>query len=164
MGKDGLSGVCLRENLLFRFFIIYFTIAVIGGLFSPRHEYFPVFSWSLFSHVAPISLGYEVEILRVNDMIYDPPVNFFTLKDSFRKARNRESSILKVAHAYHFAQLREPSRLAVLRSVIEGSYLGDVRRVDYQIVIVEYDPLQRWHTGEVIRKWNIATLSTEDSR
>lgn len=163
MGIGGLSGVRLRQSIFFIFYLLYFVIAFLGTSLS-KGEIFPIFSWSLFSHVTPIFHDYEVEISRVDDMIYNPPVNFFTLKNSFRHAGARNISILKAARAYHLAMLREPSRLAVLRSVIEGKYLGGVRRVDYQIVVVAYDPLQRWRTGEVIRKWQIAALSTEDSR
>ena len=164
MGIGGLSGVRLRQNIFFIFYLLYFIIAVLGSGLSIRGEYFPVFSWALFSHVSPTFRGYEVEISRVDDLIYNPPVNFFTLKNSFRSAGGRNISILKAVRAYHLAMQREPSRLAALRSVIEGNYLGGVRRVDYQIVIVEYDPLQRWRTGEIISKWQIAALSTEDSR
>jgi hypothetical protein len=56
-GRTQLSysvrGYTVRKTLLIVFVAAYVAVAYAGGRHSPRGEYFPVFSWSLFTHVYP---------------------------------------------------------------------------------------------------------------
>lgn len=161
---SGLDGFVLRKLLIFVFFLGYFTVATGGMLMTERREVFPVFSWSLFTNVNQYLWTYEIAISRVDDTVYDPPVDYFTLSNMFADARNRESAVVKTARAYHWAKNNDPSRLESLRSVIEGRYLAGYDRVDYTIQLVLHQPLLRWQTGAVERRDVIEELSKVTAR
>ena len=162
--SSGLNGFLLRKLLIFLFFLGYFTVATGGMLMAERREVFPVFSWSLFTKINQYLWTYEIAISRIDDTVYDPPVDYFTLTNMFADARNRESAVVKTARAYHWAQNNDPSRLESIRSVIEGRYFGGHDRVDYAILLVLHQPLLRWQSGAVERRDVIAELSKVTAR
>jgi hypothetical protein len=156
---------------LVAFFFSYFVIAVTGMLFADKREFFPVFSWSLFTNVTDVDAIYEIEISRVDDTVYDPPVSLFELKSEFDRARYNAASVPKTAAAYHRALNRQQqaadgdrSETDRLQSVIDDQYLFGHERVEYAIVLVQHNPLERWQTGATIHRAVIARLTTADSQ
>lgn len=144
-----LDGLKLRKNGFFLLFLLYALIATLGMKFHERKEIFPVFSWSLFTYVWEYAWGYEIEITRVDDQVFDPPKNYYELAHIFPHAASRSPGPKKAASALGKANKDDPARLDELRAVIETRYLRGPERVDYNIVFVFFEPLERWHTGKV---------------
>jgi hypothetical protein len=56
------------------FIASYVVVAYLGGKVSHRGEFFPVFNWSLFTHVSPVRGLLELYVVRVGDKTFDRPV------------------------------------------------------------------------------------------
>lgn len=130
----------------------YTVIAIAGNLFAQRREYFPFFSWSLFSDVPAERSTFELYIFRVGDTPFDQPVNFFDLPDHFKAARVRSSTVSKAAKSLGRALLWTSDDVDSARAVFEGHLLREHAEVDYAIVRVAFRPLDRWHTGALERE------------
>ncbi|HSF94612.1 MAG TPA: hypothetical protein VLA52_06250 [Thermohalobaculum sp.] len=168
MKKYTLEGLNFRKNAFFLLFLAYSLVASMGMSFHERKEVFPVFSWSLFTYVWENAWGYEVDIVRVDDQVFDPPKNFYELGHIFSFAGARDPGIIKAASDVVSAREHDPDRLDDLRAVIEDRYLAGPSRVDYNIVFVVFEPLERWHTGrlagKIIEKVEMASYSTGDRK
>jgi hypothetical protein len=144
-------------------FLVYAIIAVAGDRFAPRREYFPFFSWSLFSDIPEQRSTFELYIHRVNQEAYDEPRNFYELREYFRAARRRNSTIAKSVKAVGRALARGEEQADHLRSVLEDQLLAEQASIDYEITRVVFRPLDRWQHGELIRREPIARFVAERS-
>lgn len=151
-----------KFGILF-FFIAYFVVQCAGQMNSSRGEYFPVFGWSLFTEVINPRWAVELEIIRIGDTVFPEPVNFFELKDYFSAAAARSSDVNKTAVQILNRLEREPEAAAALRRVFERRHFSDHAQVEYQFVIVKFDPIVRWRSGEVIERHVVKRfISRED--
>lgn len=153
----------LKKFAILFFFIAYFLVQC-AGTQTPRREYFPVFSWSLFSSVSNPWAALEIEILRVGETIFPEPVNYFELDQHFEPARRRSTDATKSAARMLWALKRDPSAAERAREAFEQTFLGGHDRVEYQLVGVRFDPLERWRSGALIERRVLERFSTEDSR
>ncbi len=78
------------------FIAIYVVVAVIGGMRSPRGEYFPVFNWSLFSYIAESRTLPEIYVTRIGDKSFVPAKPYSDLGEYFETARNRSTNVRKL--------------------------------------------------------------------
>lgn len=141
--------------------VIYAVIAVAGDRFAPRREYFPFFSWSLFSDIPDRRSTFELYIHRVNQEAYDEPRNFYELPEYFRAARRRNSTIAKSVKAVGRALARGEDQAEHLRAVLEDQLLAEQASIDYEITRVVFRPLDRWRHGELIRREPLARFVAE---
>ncbi len=125
----------------------YSVVAVAGNLFAPRGEYFPFFSWSLFSDVPAERSTFELYIVRIDDTAFDEPRNFFDLPEYFEAARRRSSTVSKATKGLGRALLWAPEDVAAVRAVFEEQLVREHAQVEYAIARVAYRPLDRWRTG-----------------
>ncbi|MGF1475240.1 MAG: hypothetical protein ACFB6S_06715 [Geminicoccaceae bacterium] len=146
----GAKGAIKRVQLMVAAFLIaYVVVAVAGNLFAQRREYFPFFSWSLFSNVPSQRSTFELYIHQTGDQRYSPPRNFFDLPNEFRAARNRSSTVSKAAKGLGRAIQRDPDNLDRARTVFEAHLLREHNLVEYEIARVRFRPLHRLRTGEL---------------
>lgn len=153
-----------KKFAILLFFIAYSVVQCAGAVHSPRGEYFPVFSWSLFSTVKDVRRSLEIEITRIGDTTLPEPVNFFELDEHFAAAERRTSTVIKSAVRFAKVYRADPARGEAMRRVFEETYLSGPGRVDYQFVAVRYDPVRRWRSGEVIERDVLVRFSTEEAR
>lgn len=127
--------------------VAYSVIAVAGNLFAPRGEYFPFFSWSLFSEIPAKRSTFELYIIRVGDELFDEPRNFFDLSAYFEAAKRRSSTVSKATKRLGRALVWAPETIGAVRAVFEEQLVREHEQVEYVIARVAYRPLDRWRTG-----------------
>ena len=125
----------------------YAVIAVIGNLLAPRGEYFPFFSWSLFSDVPAERSTFELYIVRSGYTVLVEPKGFFELPEHFEAARRRSSTVSKATKGLGRALLWATDDAAAVRAVFEELLVREHAEVEYAIARVAYRPLDRWRTG-----------------
>lgn len=153
-----------KKLTILLFFVAYSVVQCAGKVQSPRGEYFPVFGWSLFSEVVSPRWTVETEIVRIGDTVFPEPVNFFELGEHFKAARARSSNVRKVAVKFLNLRQEEPAAAEAMRRVFERTYLGDRQAVEYRLVLVTFDPIERWRTGAVLERRVLAQLKTDERR
>lgn len=153
-----------RKLAILIFFIAYSLVQCAGQYASSRGEFFPVFSWSLFTGAVNPRAELEIEILRIGETEFPEPVNYFDLDEYFERAKRRSSSVLKSAGRVLRRHHEDPAAAESDRRVFERAYLGDQALVEYQFVALTFDPVARWRTGEVIDRRVLARFSTEGTR
>lgn len=132
------------------FYLYYASIAVFGGIWSDKYEYFPFFNWSLFSYVSETRRLCELEVVSIDGRILDPPVNFYDLPQDFGAARAKDSTVLKLLQKIANAKFAgNHQRFEELREVLDRTYLSGHGDVVYRLVVVEYNPIERWRDGSV---------------
>src|SRR5688572_5652343 len=77
------------------FVVAYIAVAWVGGRYSRRGEYFPVFNWSLYTYVSPIRSLYELYVLQVGDRTFESPVPYAKLASYFDSQRVRSTNVKK---------------------------------------------------------------------
>lgn len=130
MRRYTLGGLNARRNGFFLLFLVYLLVAALGMKFHERKEFFPVFSWSLFTYVWEHAWGYEVEITRIDDQVFDPPRNYFEFPHVFAFAAMRDNAVVKAASAFASVREKTPGRDEDLRAALEDRYLAGPKRVD----------------------------------
>jgi hypothetical protein len=142
------------------FVVAYVVIAYAGGS-TERRQYFPVFNWSLFSSVESRPSVVELHVKRIGDQSFNPPVNYFELGSYFATARSRSPELPKNAGLLAAAAERgDTKRVEQLRRMIELQDLSGQGTVEYQLVRVEFDPIERWKTGRNLREVILAEYQT----
>jgi hypothetical protein len=138
-------GYTARKYALAAFVILYAVVAHWGGMTSPDREFFPVFNWSLFTHVYPVQELPELRVLSIGDKHFPEPVNFFELDSYFESARLRSIIVTKTLSRLRAAILRkDDAEIARLRKIIETRHLTGHGPVEYEIRTVKYRPVERW--------------------
>jgi hypothetical protein len=131
---------------------------------STRGEYFPVFGWSLFSYVANPVVTLEIEISRIDEMEFPDPINFFEMGEYFSGAARRSTSVTKSIRRIYYSYRADSAAAGPMLRDFEKVFLSEHGRVDYQFVILSFDPVNRWLTGEVIERKVVAQFSTEKGK
>ena len=109
------------------------------------NELFPFYSWSMFSLVPGVKVGYTVFIRELNGQTYSPAVEFCHADGlpiqvhSVVVYRN----IQNLGMAFDSGNFKE---FEELRDYFEKNYLPPLTR--YALYRTKYDPLQQWRTGE----------------
>jgi hypothetical protein len=139
------KGYVATKYALAAFVILYAAIAHWGGVSSPDREFFPVFNWSLFTHVYPVQELPELRVVSIGDKSFPEPVNFFELDSYFESARLRSIIVTKTLSRLRAAILRnDDAEVARLRKIIETRHLSGHGPVEYEIRTVKYRPVERW--------------------
>lgn len=140
------------KNATLAFFILYFLVAGAGHVYAPKREYFPVFSWSLFSTSPDELSDIEIDIVAVDDRRFEPPRDFFELPALFSAARQRSTNATKAARALADLVSDGSSDVAAAQASFERAYLGGHRHVEYRLVKRKFNPLRRYKTGEILEE------------
>lgn len=126
----------------------YAVVAVLGGLRGG--EFFPVFNWSLFSAVDRPSWTLELEVTKIGNRAFDPPMAYFELPDIFPDATWSGTTFVKALKAMVKLQQTDPSRAKDRRRAMERGFLSIGQPVEYRIVSHLNEALERRKTGEIL--------------
>ena len=157
-------GYRLRGLMLPPLLLVYCIIAVAA---SPpnRTELFPFFSWSLFSRASSTRSDVALLIRSVDGEPLSEPRLFYEMADQFAAARTGDSRLSKLLDQLaYFVRRSDRSNIARLRAVVEGNFLRDAMSVDYDLVRIEYNPIDRYRSGELKRVAILGSFSTEPSQ
>ena len=142
--------------LTFTFFIAYTAIQALGKVNASKFEYFPVFSWSLFSAVRNDIVSYSVEITSVDGKLLETPRNFYDMPELSPFAARKSSELYK--STLELIILRtDPTALAVRQDSFAQQFFQNARTVEYQVVLERFNPLVRLKTGEVTKRTVVLT-------
>jgi hypothetical protein len=143
-----LHSISLRQvrNRLIVILIVYFVAGTASQRLVPGvDEIFPFFGWSLFSNVPNESSRYTILIEEHNGRAIDPPVVFLKAPETVVTGNRYvgRKLINKLGRAKRRDRKRKVKRY---REILESNHLqGKVR---YELVFEQYDPLEKWKTGD----------------
>ena len=114
-------------------------------------EFYPFFNWSLFTSAPGERVTRPAILVRsIDGRAVEPPALFFDMTEDFRAAGRREILVSKLAGNMRRAVGRgDAETVERLRGVLERSYMSEVERAEYDLVLISYDPLIRLHTGQI---------------
>ena len=123
-------------------------------------ETFPFFNWKLFAS-APGAVVSRPEILvhAVDGETLETAVFFYALGDRFEAARRRDIRVSKTARQLARWHATGRSRSKRLRRVIEETFMSEAATVDYALVMVSYDPIERFRSGRIRGIRELASFS-----
>lgn len=129
-------------------------LAYVAGLalLNPRGhaEFFPFFNWSLFPQTTNSRIDWTLLIRSVDGQAIDPPLFYFDMKDTFSDAQTGNATLMKLVRRLGVAATRDDQTAVVeLRQIVEGTFMRDALQVEYDLVLVHYDPIQRLRSGTV---------------
>jgi hypothetical protein len=140
-----MTGYVVRKYVLFAFVAAYSVVAVWGGEVSPRREFFPVFNWSLFTHLYPMQNAPELYVLSIGGRAFPKPVNYFELGRYFESARMRSSVVPKtLLQLSRAVSAKDAAEVARLRAIIETRHLAGHGPVEYEVRNVRFMAVERW--------------------
>lgn len=119
-----------------------------GSQLSRDGEWFPVFSWSLFSEVYAHGWATRLEIVAVDGKRLDRPDYYRNLSALFPNADKAPVSLNKLLSkiAYdHNVGASNQDRLHKLRD----TYLSQLDSVEWRIVRLVTDPIEHYKTGAI---------------
>lgn len=148
----GSSSIRSLRNLITLALAVYAIVAVAGSQLSRSGEWFPVFSWSLFSKVGALGYATRLEIVSIDGEPLDPPQFYRNLRDTFAKASDPSISLNKlldrIAYDHHIGA-PNTGRLRELKN----RYLAEADRIEWRIVRLITDPIEYYQTGAVAKRY-----------
>ncbi len=145
-----------RQALVPILLLAYIFIAILG---KPEHraELFPFFNWSLFSTSSNPRTDIVVVVRSMNGEVLPEAKYFYDLTDAFKTARSRDSRFGKALNLLAQAKVKSASEEVGLRKSIENNFMSEAKHLEYDLVQIVFDPIERLATGRVIRTHKIAT-------
>lgn len=123
-----------------------FCAGVAAGALSEDGEFFPLASYSLFSIVPGVKTEYGVRILEYGGRHIDPPLLYQKASELGIECDSINAFYLvqRMGMAYTRGRVAAAERW---RHLFERDFFNDT--VQYEIVLLRYDPLERWATGRI---------------
>lgn len=123
-----------------------FCVGLAAGALSEDGEYFPLASYSLFSIVPNVKKEYGVRIHEYGGRRIEPALPFQQAGHLGLEADSINAFYLvqRVGAAYTRGRVASGERW---RYLFERDFFYDA--VQYEIVLLRYDPLERWATGRI---------------
>lgn len=127
-------------------FLLFYVIFGSGTWLRAGVEYFPFYSWDLFSFVPNTVTDFGLLILSVDGQPLYPPRYFETADDLFREAQSI-NAVRSVQNMGSAILRQEATEIGANQTQIEALYFTDYSRIEYALVQRSYFPLNRFRTG-----------------
>lgn len=146
-GRSSMKTYRITQLFLHCLIVGYILAALAVGFGRYHREIFPIPSWSLFSHVFAQKSEFAVLVVQVDGERFETPREFMDAGDLFNGAGN--------IRAYYTIQdlgraiiQRDADEMQRLRRLLEATYMkSSAERVDYQLILRSFDPIERWQGG-----------------
>ena len=113
-------------------------------------EFFPFFNWSLFTFGQMQRADIVLLVRSIDGQKLPQPAQFYDLKHIFPAARAKDSSLMKLLDRWRAATLNgEHSTADEIRAVVEDTFMTGAASVEYELVVIGYDPLRRIKDGTI---------------
>ena len=127
--------------------------------YSGKRDAYPLFSWSLFTHVPNFRHDFALLITQIDGAPVNPPADLMSFKGRLSGAGE--------IRAYYTIQdfgdalvRRDGARMETLRRLLEKEYLaGSSGPLRYRIVARAYDPVEKWRHGRTSQQAPVADLT-----
>lgn len=146
------TGLTSLKSLIAYALIAYTVVAVTGQQLARDGEWFPVFSWSLFTEVSAYGFATRLEIVAIDGQALDPPAFYRDLGDVFPKAGNASISLNKLLDKIaldHHLDAPNDGRLRQLAA----TYLAGADEVEWRIVRLVTNPIAYYRSGAVAKRY-----------
>lgn len=141
----------------------YILVAFYGARLDSRPELFPFFNWSLFSSSSADRNEYALLVRNVDGRLLSQPRLYYDMKDTFMHARQRDINVSKVVQELGSALHQKKPELAdEKRRMIERRFMADAQRVQYDLVMLTFDPIERLETGKIRKERVVASYRKDD--
>jgi hypothetical protein len=151
-GRARRSSLSVLKSAITIGLIAYAVIAVAGNHFAKHKEWFPVFSWSLFSEVYSYGWATRLEIVAINGQALAEPDYYRNLSDVFPNTDKASISLNKLLKTIAFDHAEGAPNKGRLRA-LKDNYLSQVDSVDWRIVRLVTDPIDCYTTGAVAQRY-----------
>lgn len=126
-----------------------------GGALTPRGELFPFASWLLFSLVPYHTNEYDLRLEAPPGRPDAAPVSFSEAENFVRNPHSIVTFQL-IQQLGRAVQARRDGEARRLRTQIEAFLPSP--KVRYDLVMLTYDPVQRWKTGQILAMQRLAAF------
>ncbi|MEM9400047.1 MAG: hypothetical protein AAF984_07535 [Verrucomicrobiota bacterium] len=130
-----------------------FTIVLIayflGGILflaTPKKEIFPIFSWFLFALTPNPDAEFNIRIIEYEGKAITPARLYNEAGDQVKSANSIKVPVLADAMGKAIEK-HDLQAFERARKVFENTFL--IHPSTYELVEITYDPMKRWHTGEL---------------
>lgn len=144
-----------KKRAVLSFLILYACAGFLANL-APRGEVYPFFSWSLFSAIPNQIKMYTIEISRIGNTYYDPPLLFSETKFLFDRIGQSPTQYLGPIQGLGYA-IDERGDIEAKQNVVAKMFSSDT--YTYTVYYVVYDPLELYTTGDYTRKEKKAEIN-----
>lgn len=110
-------------------------------------EIFPFFSWFLFALTPNPSAEYNFQIITYGEQTFSPPIIYNEAKGIVPSPNSIKVPRLATTMAKALEE-NQTDEYHTAKRVFESNYLDNQKSI-YQLIEINYDPLERWKTGEV---------------
>jgi len=132
--------------------LIAYPVISVATIPGNRTELFPFFCWSLFSDTSSDRSDVTLRIRSIDGELLSEPRLFYDMSQEFAAARVGDAKFSKLLDQLaYFVRRDDRGNVARLRSLVEANFLSDVESVDYDLVRIYYDPIERYQSGEIKR-------------
>jgi len=128
------------------FALIYAFVGNVSWIVQ-QTEYFPFYSWDLFSYVPSHTSEFAIRLTAINDRPLDPPLYFNEATAYIPAAQNIEAFAL--IQRFGNAVYTSSGDVEPLRAQFEALYLQPLQPVNYELVIRVYDAIDHAQSGAV---------------
>lgn len=143
------EGYKLRRFLAPLLLLFYAAFALQAKPAGDR-EIYPFFNWSLFSRATPFGADVTLRVLSIDGTPMERPQLLYQMAEHLEVARKQDGLAFKIIGQFSQAVARgELERAERLRGVIENRILGDAENIEYELVLIRFDPIARYRTGEI---------------
>lgn len=141
-----------RRALIVPAILIAYPILALCGPTQGRDEFYPFFKWNLFSYSSDVEGDSVIFVTEIDGKAFSKPTLFYDLGAYFASARNKDIRLGKMLDNLVRAEWSDNHKLSDhLTDVIEKTFMHDRRSVKYEVAIITYSPIRRYHTGQIMR-------------
>lgn len=127
------------------FLILYFLGGVYAKTVDNNGDFYPFFSWSLFSKVPDrFEEDFRILLHRAGNQTFESPV-LLEATDYYNKRVDLTEYRFLVQNVAQAVRRGKPEEIAARRAELERNFT--VRPVTYEIAVVRYSPIERWKRG-----------------
>ena len=131
-------------------FITFALLYAIIGNYSwvvQQREYFPIYSWDLFSYIPAHTADFAIRITAINGETLDPPLFFNEATKYIPAAQTIEAFAL--LQRFGNAVYTDSTEADALQQQFEARYLQQLDAIDYELVIRTFDAIDYTQSGTV---------------
>jgi len=110
-------------------------------------EVYPLFNWQLFSYIPNEKQEYSIEVYRIGERVYDPPLQFTDMTSLFHRIGSSPTEYTPRIRALAQAiEDENTQRIEQKRKELERVFKVD--SFSYGVLKVRLDPVVYWKTGK----------------
>ncbi|MEK7627917.1 MAG: hypothetical protein AAB421_00655 [Patescibacteria group bacterium] len=149
----------IAKGVIFSFLAMYFVLGFMTS-FAQKGEVYPFFSWSLFSYTPNKGEAFTMEITAVGGKVQNPPIAFNETRPLFEKISQSPTQYTPIIRDLGIALAHNKTSAIDLLSK-KLSLLFPSGRFSYDILRIEYDPVEYWRSKTYTTHEVLGTFSGE---